>query len=159
MGSEMCIRDRKNNFVVQRGAYVIAAVLDESISSKPVQIKGLYIDLFDKDLPVISQKKINPGEQAYLYDLRKITEKSKAHVLCGASRISDERLGEKEYSFIAKSPLNTTNVSRIYLPSVPKEVMINGEHFDWKSNWDKKSSTLLVRFENNPDGVEVNVKW
>lgn len=61
----------KNNFVVQRGAYVIAAVLDESISSKPVQIKGLYIDLFDKDLPVISQKKINPGEQAYLYDLRK----------------------------------------------------------------------------------------
>ena len=33
----------KNNFVVQRGAYVIAAVLDESISSKPVQIKGLYI--------------------------------------------------------------------------------------------------------------------
>lgn len=37
--------------------------------------------------------------------------------------------------------------------------MINGEHFDWKSNWDKKSSTLLVRFENNPDGVEVNVKW
>ena len=29
----------KNNFVVQRGAYVIAAVLDESISSKPVQIK------------------------------------------------------------------------------------------------------------------------
>lgn len=149
----------KNNFVVQRGAYVIAAVLDESISSKPVQIKGLYIDLFNKDLPVISQKKINPGEQAYLYDLRKITEKSKAHVLCGASRISDERLGEKEYSFIAKSPLNTTNVSRIYLPSVPKEVMINGEHFDWKSNWDKKSSTLLVRFENNPDGVEVNVKW
>lgn len=59
-----------------------------------------------------------------MYDLRKITEKSKAHVLCGASRISDERLGEKEYSFIAKSPLNTTNVSRIYLPSVPKEVMI-----------------------------------
>ena len=66
----------KNNFVVQRGAYVIAAVLDDSISSNPVQIKGLYIDLFDKALTVISQKKINPGEQAFLYDLRKITEKS-----------------------------------------------------------------------------------
>ena len=54
--------------MVERGPYTIAAVMDESSSKEPLKLSGLYIDLFDKDLPVLTVKQINPGEQGYLYD-------------------------------------------------------------------------------------------
>ena len=37
----------KNNFYLERGPYVIAAVMDESVSDEPLKIEGCYIDLFD----------------------------------------------------------------------------------------------------------------
>ena len=87
--------------------------MDESVSKEPLTLSGLYIDLFDKDLPVLTSKQIQPGEQGYLYDLNKVSNKIKAKVLCGASRIYDEKVSKQSYSFVAKSPINTTNVSRI----------------------------------------------
>lgn len=56
----------KNSFLLERGPYTIAAVLDESVSDAPMELLGVYIDLFDKDLPVLTHKVIRPGEQGYL---------------------------------------------------------------------------------------------
>ena len=51
----------KNNFYLERGPYVIAAVMDESVSDEPLKIEGCYIDLFDPELPVITEKKRQAG--------------------------------------------------------------------------------------------------
>ena len=147
----------KNNFVVERGVYTIAAVMDESVSGEPLTLKGSYIDLFDKDLPVVTTKQIQPGEQGYLYDLNKVASHVKAKVLCGASRIYDEKVGKQTYSFVAKSPLHTTNVSRILLPRQPVKVEVNGKAESM--NWDEASKTLLLNFENDPAGVNVSIAW
>lgn len=147
----------KNNFVVERGSYLVASVLDESVSDAPLTLSGLFIDLFDKDLPVLTQKRIFPGEQGYLYNVEKVKSKKKAKVLCGASRIYDERQTKKCYSFVAKSPLHTTNVSRVLLPAKPVRVEINGMNV--QPEWDERSRTILLRFENNPDGVNVRIEW
>ena len=64
--------------MVERGPYTIAAVMDESSSKEPLKLSGLYIDLFDKGLPVLTVKQINPGEQGYLYDLNKVSGKSES---------------------------------------------------------------------------------
>lgn len=149
--------ETKNSFLVERGVYTIAAVMDESVSDEPLTLSGLYIDLFDKDLPVLTKKLIQPGEQGYLYDLNKVSGKVKAKVLCGASRIYDEKLGKQNYSFVAKSPLETTNVSRVLLPGKPKTVKVNGK--TEQAEWDEVSRTLLLRFENDPDGVNVSIEW
>lgn len=150
----------KNNYYLERGPYTIAAVLDESISDKPLILSGLYIDLFDKDLPVLNQKILHKGEQAYLYNIKNIRKKDTPQVLCGASRIYSESTDQNTYSFIAKSPINTTNISRVYLPKQPKNVIINGENQEnIEKYWDKKSRTYLLNFENNPDGVAVSFKW
>jgi hypothetical protein len=150
----------KNNYYLERGPYVIAAVLDESISDEPMSLSGIYIDLFSNDLPVLTKKVINPGEQAYLYDVKKAGKSKKAQVLCGASRVYDEKLTSNSYSFIAKSPINTTNVSRVLLTKKPKTVTIKGiEDLNINSNWDEKSKTYLVTFENDPDGVNVSFTW
>ena len=147
----------KNNFVVERGPYLVASVLDESVSDAPLTLSGLFIDLFDKDLPVLTQKRIFPGEQGYLYNVEKVKSKKKAKVLCGASRIYDERQTKKCYSFVAKSPLHTTNVSRVLLPAKPVRVEVDGMNV--QPEWDERSRTILLRFENNPDGVNVRIEW
>ena len=150
----------KNNLYLERGPYIITAVLDESASSKPLELSGLFIDLFDVNLPVLTRKTVNPGEQDYLFNIQKISDKKKGQVLCGASRVYSETNGRGYYTFIAKSPLNTNNVSRVFLPQKPSSVTINSKKNQITGdNWDQKSQTYLLRFENNPEGVPVRFEW
>lgn len=150
----------KNSFLLERGPYTIAAVLNESVSDAPMELLGLYIDLFDKDLPVLTRKVIRPGEQGYLYNVNRVPGRTKAKVLCGASRIYDEKIGKRSYSFVAKSPLHTTNVSRVLLPKQPRRVCVNGkEELEPGKLWEERSGTLLLRFENDPAGVQVDIEW
>ena len=64
---------------------------------------------------------------------------------------------KKSYSFIAKSPAETDNVMRILLPKKPKEITVSASPFT--SEWDADTHTLLLQFENNPEGVQVNIEW
>lgn len=148
---EVCF---KNSFVLDRGYYRIAAVMDESVSDEPLCLDGLYIDLYDPCLPVVSGRLVQPGTQALLIDLSRI-DKDCPSVLASASRTYDESFDGRKYSYTAKSPINTHNVSRVYLPSKPNSLIINGEEVLDESRWDVSSSTYLVEFENNPDGVSV----
>lgn len=148
----------KNSFYLERGNYVLASVVDEhAVSDKPLILKGQFIDLYTSTLPVVTKKTIRPGEQAFLFDLSRIKDKNRPQVLAAASRQYDEHATSNSYSFVSKSPKNTTNVMRILLPKAPAKVLINADKSSYK--WDKRSKTLLVGFENNPEGVEVNINW
>ena len=150
--------DYKNHFYLERGPYVLASVVDESdISKDPLILKGNYIDLFEPNLPVLKQKVVNPDEQAFLFNIDAIKNKKKPQVLASASRQYDEQTGKRSYSFIAKSPAETNNVMRILLPKQPKNVKVSAQTFT--SEWDKATHTLLLQFENNPEGVQVNIEW
>ena len=150
--------DFKNHFYLERGPYVLASVVDESdISKDPLILKGNYIDLFEPSLPVLKQKVVNPDEQAFLFNIDAVKNKKKPQVLASASRQYDEQTGKRSYSFIAKSPAETNNVMRILLPKQPKDVKVSAPTFT--SEWDKATHTLLLQFENNPEGVQVNIEW
>ena len=155
--------EMKNNLTLQRGPYQLAAVLDEGVvSNKPLVMKGRFIDLFTHTLPVLKKKTVMPGEQAFLYDLSKVKDKKCPQVLAAASRQQDEIVGKNSYSFVSKSPKNTTNIMRVLLPKAPKDVVLslNGSRITPSQNvWDKASHTLLLEFENQPDGVKVEVKY
>jgi len=142
----------KNNFYLQRGDYDLAAVLEESVSDEPFTVEGCLIDLFDPKLPIYTSKRINPGEQALLLNVERVAGKKKPQVL------ASER-GKGRYSYVAKSPAETSNVSRVLLPRCPKSVTVDGrEVFDAK-RWHAASHTYLIEFENNPDGVSVKFCW
>jgi hypothetical protein len=153
----------KNNFYLERGPYDIVSVMDESVSSEPYTIKGKLIDLFDPTLPVLEEKKVNPGEQAFLYNIGRVPNPRTPQVLASASRIYDEKTSKKSYSFIAKSPLNTVNVMRILLPAEPKKITVTDSGgkavSGLTSNWDAFSKTSFLSFGNSPDGVRVLLKW
>ncbi|HEX3009175.1 MAG TPA: hypothetical protein VHO90_16345 [Bacteroidales bacterium] len=153
----------KNHFHLSRGSYEIISVVDEGVSEEPYVIKGKLIDLFDPTLPVVDQKQINPGEQAYLFNIDKVADAKKPQVLAAASRVYDEVTGKRSYTFITKSPMNTTNVMRILLPAAPKKITLTQTGgkvvTESKNSWDAKSKTCFLTFENLPEGIKVEIQW
>ncbi|WPQ61528.1 hypothetical protein SIO70_24520 [Chitinophaga sancti] len=147
----------KNNLYLERGPYDIVAVMDEVADKTPYVIKGPVVDLFDPKLPVLAEKTVEPGTQAFLYNINRVADKSKPKVLATAARIYDEVVTANSYSFTAKSPVNTINAMRVLLPAEPKEVVTGNKEV--VKSWDESSHTLYLGFDNSPDGVKVNIKW
>ena len=149
--------EMKNHFYLERGPYVMSAVLDEgAVSNQPLILNGNYIDLFDPTLPCLKQKVVQPGRQAFLFDVDAVADKKKPQVLAAASRQYDEARTRNSYSFVAKSPAETNNVMRILLPREPKQVNVSVPN---QSQWDEVTHTLLLQFENHPEGVKVDIDW
>ena len=153
----------KNFFIVERGPYIIAAVMDESNNTRTYKLNGSFIDLFDPELPVIEEKVIEPGEQAFLYNLNYSFDHGRPKVLASAARITEKTEGINLYSFIAKSPENTTNSMRIFLPEKPHSIIsairTNDEIIKNTWDWDDESKTLQLNFENSPEGIKVILYW
>ena len=149
----------KNNFYLQRGPFELIAVMDESVSEESYTIRGTLIDLFDPKLPVYSTRSISPGQQAYFFNIDLVKDKQKPQVLAAASRVYNEKIAKASYSYVAKSPIETTNISRILLPRLPKSVTIDGNEVFDQRKWHDQSKTYLLEFENDPDGVEVTFVW
>jgi len=152
-----------NYLFLQRGPYDIVSVMDESVSNEAFSVNGTLIDLYDPKLPVLSEKMVQPGTQALLYNIDRIVNKKQPQVLATAARITDEKLNKKSYSFVAKSPVNTTNSMRILLPQNPKQILVKTikgvELTEVDTSWDENSKTLYLSFENSPDGIEINLNW
>ena len=152
----------KNNFLLERGTYTLIAVVDEGIDDTPYTAKGRFIDLFDPTLPVISEKIVRPDEQSMLFNLDRIKDGNRPQVLATAARVYDEKVSRGSYTFVAKSPIETTNVMRVLLPKQPKECIITNADGspagDIKWEWHESSKTVLISFENNPNGVKVQLK-
>ena len=149
----------KNSFVLERGCYVLAAVVDEGVTAEPLTLRGHYIDLFDPTLPVVRTKTVRPGDQAFLFDLDKVADRRRPQVLAAASRQTDEVTTRSSYSFVAKSPANTTNVMAIRLPRRPRTISTQPSDVIVQSSWSRKDHVLHLQFENSPEGVNVNIEW
>lgn len=153
----------KNSFYVARGPYDVAAVMDEGEDTQPYVLKGPVIDLFDHKLPVLSEKRVAPGQQALLFNLSRIADRSNPQVLAAACRVYEELRKEYKYSFVAKSPAGTINAMRVSLPAAPKSTLITngkGETMDAATiKWDTDSRTLFLEFENSPEGIHVQIDY
>ena len=147
--------ETRNHFVLDRGPYKLAAVLDESVSDAPLRLEGLLIDLYDPNLPVCEGAELAPGTQKLFYDLRKAPRAPA--ILAAASRASEIRKSRRSFSYLCKGPLETTNVTRIRLPRQPVGVTSAGATIPYE--WDPASRTCFLRFDNNPEGVPVEIRW
>jgi hypothetical protein len=153
----------KNSLYLERGPYDIVSVMDESVDSKPYVVKGPVIDLFDPELPVLAEKTVSPGEQAFLYQVSRAANPSQPKVLASASRVSDEQRTSNSYTFTCKSPVNTRNSMRVLLPAEAKTITLTdaqGKQIeDVKTSWDASSKTSYLSFDNSPEGVKIKLNW
>lgn len=153
----------KNNFYLQRGPYLMASVMNESVSDESFTINGPVIDLFDPKLPILSRKIIATNEQAFLYDLSIKNKDITPKVLASASRISNQKITKNSFSFIAKSPINTTNVMRVQVPFKPTVLKLfenSGNAItSFKSDWNIETNTLWLECDNSNEGISIHLKW
>ncbi len=152
----------KNYFNLTRGPYEIISVVDENADQQAYVINGKLIDLFDPEIPVLDEKQLNPGEQALLFNIGSVENPETPQVLASAARVYDEDVTPNDYSFVVKSPLNTTNVMRILLPKKAVKIDVrdnSGNPLQVDFEWDEPSKTCFLSFENYPDGVSVKFGW
>ena len=154
----------KNHFYLERGVYTLLSVMEGEgpVADHDVTLKGEYIDLFDPELPVLHEKTVSPGEQAFLIDLKKVKQRSLPQVVATAARVSDEVRTEDSYRLTVKSPIETTNSMCVLLPAEPKTVKVTnaqGESQACRQRWEKGSRILHLSFENHPDGIRIELSW
>src|SRR5690606_14667412 len=117
----------------------------------------------DPELPILAEKEIKPGEQAFLYDIGAVSDPETPQVLAAASRVYQEKRTAGSYSFLTKSPEGTGNVMRILLPSKPRHVQVSGPDKETKrrvsQEWDAGTHTLKLEFLNSSEGVRVQLQY
>lgn len=120
----------------------------------------VFYDLVLSDMkPWRRPREVSPGQQGFFFNIDQVPDMKKPQVLAGASRVYQEARSASSYSYIAKSPSQTTNISRVLLPQVPKQVLVEGKDVFTPSHWDDDSHTYLLTFENYPEGVNVTFYW
>ncbi|MDG3007038.1 hypothetical protein [Paludisphaera mucosa] len=147
-----------NHLVLRRGPYVVAAGLDSAPGESPYILGGRFVDLFDAGLKVIQTVKLDPTRRSLLLDLDRVPAKG-PRVLAAACRVTDEAPKGEGLSFFARGPKEITASVRVALPHAPKAVAVAGKPLDAGSQtWDEASKTLLLRFPNSADAVQVTIE-
>lgn len=150
--------ETKHYLRLQRGPFVVASVLDESISEEPLRLHGAFIDLFDPALPFVTERALEPGRRTLLYDLAWARSKGiKAKVAAAACRVRDESLADGHFRFTTRGPAGTTAAARVVLPSEPRETTAIPDIGGIERRWDADSGTLWLRFPNTAQDVIIDV--
>ncbi|MFC4619746.1 hypothetical protein ACFO4N_13605 [Camelliibacillus cellulosilyticus] len=154
--------EEKNYFVLQRGPYKIAAVLDESIHDEPLELSGPFVNLFDPRLEVVDKVVLNPNENALLYDLGYQSIKENVRLIAASSRIEELNQTEDGFEMIAKGPEKMKAVARVYCPKQPNTVkmVIDGKPMPIEWDWHSASRTLFLKYiHRSGHETTIDVKW
>ncbi|QGH32681.1 hypothetical protein GI584_00740 [Gracilibacillus salitolerans] len=152
----------KNYLLMKRGPYVISSVMDESINKDPLHLQGLYVDLFDHNLMIRDEVIVQPGNQSLLYDLNYHTVQTDIQVIASSSRIENVANNGNEFEILTKGPQSVPGVSRIRCANKPITIQIDKEQNNYTEmnfDWDVRSNTLLIHYENNPNGVKIKIAF
>ncbi|HEY9333435.1 MAG TPA: hypothetical protein VIQ79_03435, partial [Kribbella sp.] len=131
---------------VQRGPYLIGAVLDEAGGSQLVE--GTYLDLLDPQLPIVRRRELGPGQLAWLRDL---TYDDKT-LLASAGRVVDWRRGATTIRFSCEAPRGVQVTTALRVPSEPTAVQGVSE-----SKYE--DGVLWLRHPGDPAGTRVELNF
>ncbi len=144
---------------LRRGPYVIASVLEESVSEAPLTLAGRFVDLFDPALAVVTKRELAPGQRCLLYDLDyAVAHGYAAKVAAAAARVRQEKVNDKTLTFTTRGPIATHANVRVLLPAQPSQVAAMPETA-FEQHWDAASSTLLLSFDNTAADIGFRVSW
>ncbi len=144
-----------NYIRLRRGPYVIAGVLDESVSGEPLRLTGRFVDLLDPQLSVRQEVLLQPGQQAWLLDLDR-TSGPHPLLLAAAGRVETWQTATGQLDYTISSPEGVRVSTRILLDNAPQSVQVGGKPSD-DFQWDESSKTLLLRHGGSPEPVAVRI--
>ncbi|MEO5714980.1 MAG: hypothetical protein ABIT37_15990 [Luteolibacter sp.] len=134
------------SLVLRRGPYVIAAGLDESIAGDPKVIKGRFVNLFDPELRVMNDVRIDAGSRCFLRDLD-AASLPKQQLVAAACRALPIKSTEDTLSFLVEGAAETSAVMLLKIPVKPKSVTLDGQPLEG-TVYSKREGLLWLRFPN-----------
>lgn len=148
----------QNYLKLRRGPYIIASVMDESVSEAPLVITGRFVDLLDPMLPVVNEKTLLPNQRTLLYDLDWAEQNlGNAKVAAAACRVREEVAGNGTLSFVTRGPEATRARMRILLPAAPTALTAVPGIFV-EQRWEPQSKTLWLDFDNQAKDVKFTIQ-
>ena len=138
---------RESNYLVlQRGPYLIAAGLDESIAGEPHVRHGRFVNLFDAELRVLTDISITPGSRWFLLDLDD-ARTGKPHLLASACKALPTLATRQQISFTVEGIGETSAVMLLESPKPPRAVTLDGKNLT-TFEYSAKQKLLWIHFEN-----------
>lgn len=148
-----------NALVLRRGPYVIAAGLDESVAGlKPYVLRGRFVNLFDANLPVLTQVTLRPNARLLLFDLDRVGKAAVPAIVAASCRITDEHVDKNDLSFDAAGIADTNAAVRITAGKKPSSITVGGVALQAR-DYDVGGSTLLIHFQNSVSPVLVQIRF
>jgi hypothetical protein len=136
-----------NYLLLRRGPYIIAAGLDESISGATNVLRGRFINLFDAQLRVRTEIRIEPGGRYLLRDLD-ATPVSQPEVLASACKALVTQRDDKSMSMAVEGVGDTPGLVLLGgLKTPPRSISLDGELVK-DVNYSGKDKLLWIPFAN-----------
>ena len=136
-----------NYLLLRRGPYVIAAGLDESIAGAPRVLRGRFVNLFDSQLRVQTEIRLEPGSRFLLRDLN-ATSVGQAEVLESACRSLVVKHDDKSMTLAMEGVGDTPGVVLLECAKAPHSLTLDGQAVK-DFNYSEKDKLLWIRFTNN----------
>ena len=147
-----------NAMVLRRGPYVIASGLDESIPGhKSYVLHGKFVNLFDANLPVITQVVLRPNSREFLLDLDRIGESDVPKVVAASCRITHNRADQNNLAFDADGIADTNAVVRIATKEKLSSVTVDGTTLQ-AQEFEVDDGTVLIHFQNSASPRHIEIR-
>jgi len=136
---------------------VIAACLRESVSEAPLELKGLFVDLYDANLPVLKSVALPPGQQTWLLDLTRL-DRDKAQPVASAGRFETWTPLDHGVEFVLRGPDGIRIVSRIRTPKRPTSITSADRELSGY-RWDEEGRTVCFESPADLSGQRIKILW
>lgn len=149
-----------NLMAVQRGRYIAAEALHAEET-----LNGNFVDIFDKDLPVITSKTVHAGSYALLCDISDLmTAGTPRFVHTGGTLNGDVTETASSTSFQVVGPLGSYFSTRILgNGKYPQSISVksgNVDYHDYLYYWDNDTQSLLLQISDVPTKpLDVVIQW
>jgi hypothetical protein len=135
-----------NYLLLQRGPYVIAAGLDESVAGEPKEVRGRFVNLFDSELRVVNSVSLKPGARYLLRDLN-FKPAAQPTVLASACKALETARDGKSLSLAVEGVAKTPAVVLLSAASGPKSVTLDGTTLT-SFEYSQSEKLLWIKFPN-----------
>lgn len=149
---------REHNFLqLRRGPYLITACLRESVSETPLELKGLFVDIYDANLPVLDGVTVQPGQQTWLLDMSRL-DPGKVWPVASAGRFESWTQTDRGVEFVLSAPQGVRIGSRVRLPKRPASITCGDRELSGYT-WHEQSRTVFFESPADVSRQQIRILW
>lgn len=149
---------RESNYLLlQRGPYVIAAGLDESIAGEPRMLQGRFVNLFDPELRVVQSVGLKPGERYLLRDLN-FKPAAKPSVLASACKTLETARDDQSLTLAVEGVAKTPAIILLNTAKPLASVTLDGQKLTG-IEFSETEKLCWIRFENEARPRTLQLKY